>query len=303
MNQTHLAQPPAQQAAGAGLARRTLAGMATPVLGLGCSRLGSITNTDPAAGPRLVAAAIDLGITLFDTADIYGQGDSERLLGGALRGHRQRVLLASKGGRRFSSLGRAAAMLKAPLRLASQLSPALGQALRRGRGSQLAEDFSPQHLGRALEDSLRRLGTDYLDIYYLHSPSEAVIRRAEAAALLERCRAQGKLRHLGIAVDEPAAAMAALDWPGVAVIQAPLSPDRAPAFASFLAAAAARGVAVVARELLGGGVRLAGVTDKRAALAEALSDALGRPAVAACLIGTTRPEHLREAASAATGLR
>jgi aryl-alcohol dehydrogenase-like predicted oxidoreductase len=277
--------------------------MATPAIGLGCSRLGSITNTDPAAGPRLVAAALDLGITLFDTADIYGQGDSERLLGRALGARRGRVLLASKGGRRFSSLGRAAAMLKAPLRLATRLSPGLGQALRRGRGSQVAEDFSPQHLGRALEDSLRRLGTDYLDIYYLHSPSEAVIRRAEAAALLERCRSEGKLRHIGIAVDDPAAAMAALDWPGVSVIQAPLSTESVPAFAGFLAAAAARGVAVVARELLGGGTRLVGVADKRAALAEAFSDALGQPAVAACLIGTTRPEHLREAVSAAAGLR
>jgi aryl-alcohol dehydrogenase-like predicted oxidoreductase len=303
MSETLLAQARTRDDAAAGLPRRVLAGTATSVIGLGCSRLGSITNTDHSAGPRLIAAALDLGITLFDTADIYGQGDSERLLGQALRGRRDRVLLASKGGKRFAALGRAAAVLKAPLRLATRMSPALGRALRRGRGGQMAEDFSPQHLGRALEASLRRLGTDHLDIYYLHSPPEPVVRRAEAAALLARCREQGKLRHLGIAVDDPATAMAALDWPGVSVIQAPLPADRAPAFAGFLEAAAARGIAVVARELLGGGTRLAGAADRRAALAETLSAALRLPAVGACLIGTTRPDHVREAASAAATLR
>ena len=67
-------------------------------VGLGCVNLGSSTGTSERAGVRLVHAALDAGITLFDTADAYGAGASERVLGRALRGRREGVEIATKGG-------------------------------------------------------------------------------------------------------------------------------------------------------------------------------------------------------------
>jgi aryl-alcohol dehydrogenase-like predicted oxidoreductase len=282
---------------------RAISGRAASVIGFGCSRLGSITNTDgPDAAARVIATALDLGVTLFDTADIYGQGDSERLVGAALRARRTEIVLASKGGLRFSALGRAAAAIKPSLRLAARIVPSLGPAMLQARAAQISEDFSTRRLADALEASLRRLSTDYLDIYYLHSPPEAVIRRAEAADLLERCRREGKLRHIGIAVDDAEAAIAALSWPGISIIQAPLGPARAAEFAEFLGLAARRGVAVIARELLHGGALLAGAADTQSVLEHAIAGALRYPATVAAVIGTTRPAHLSAAVRAADRL-
>jgi aryl-alcohol dehydrogenase-like predicted oxidoreductase len=73
-------------------------------IGFGCGRIGSLGNpASPAQSQRLIELALDLGITLFDTANIYGQGDSERILGRALRGKRDRAFVVTKVGQHFSA--------------------------------------------------------------------------------------------------------------------------------------------------------------------------------------------------------
>jgi aryl-alcohol dehydrogenase-like predicted oxidoreductase len=132
-------------------------------------------ETDPP--DRLIGRALDLGITFFDTGDVYGQGRNEELVGRALAGaERDRIQISTKFGY------------------------VLG-ADRRGHGeSERPQDFSPEHARASLEGSLRRLGTDHVDLYQLHNPRMDAIERDDLFAALEALRDEGKLRHYGVAL-------------------------------------------------------------------------------------------------------
>jgi len=132
-------------------------------------------------------AALDRGVNFFDTSDFYGFGHSEKLLGKALRGLRGRAVIATKGG----------------------LLDASG-----------AHDFSPDHLRRALEASLKRLGTDYVDLFQLHSPPiDLLVRQPEIVGCLEDLRRAGKLRAFGASVRSPDEGLVAVERLGLRCIQ------------------------------------------------------------------------------------
>jgi len=135
------------------------------VAGLGCgghSRLGLGTGHDHAHAQRIVDAALDLGINFLDTARAYG---TERVVGDAIRGRRDSLVLSTKA------------------------SPGFGAALLTADG-----------LRESLEASLRRLGTDYVDIFHLHGvlPEQYAYCVDELLPVLERLRSAGKIRFLGI---------------------------------------------------------------------------------------------------------
>jgi len=143
-------------------------GLVVSVVGIGCNNFGRKLDAD---GTRAVVdAAFDAGITLFDTADIYGapHGSSEECLGAALRGRRDEIVLATKFGMDMEGLN---------------------GADRGARGSR-------GYIVRAVESSLRRLGTDYIDLYQLHSPDEVTPIDETLAALDDLVRG-GKVRYLG----------------------------------------------------------------------------------------------------------
>ncbi len=143
--------------------------------------------TDDAESKQALRRAVELGVTFFDTSDLYGYGHSEELIGEALHEVRARIVIASKVG-------------------------FLDQA-----GKQ---DFSPTHLRRALEGSLRRLRTDYVDLYQLHSPDVEQLRadgpELDALRVLQR---EGKVRALGIAVRSPEDGLAAVGRLGFRAVQ------------------------------------------------------------------------------------
>jgi aryl-alcohol dehydrogenase-like predicted oxidoreductase len=118
-------------------------------------------------------------VDFFDTADVYGKGRSEEILGKALAGSGGTVYIASK----------------------------VGNVTRRGR---MAKDFSPEHIERSCEASLRRLGREVLDLYQLHNPSQKVIREGDWPETMERLREQGKIRWYGVSIFTPAEALAVL---------------------------------------------------------------------------------------------
>jgi aryl-alcohol dehydrogenase-like predicted oxidoreductase len=126
---------------------------------------------------EMLHAAHDLGITLYDAADTYGNGRSEEQLAKAFGDRRDRVVYATKFGYDFSSDPQA----------------------RRGQ-SELPQDFSPAFVRRALEASLRRLRTDYIDIYQMHNARMAQIDDDALWELLESLRAEGKIRMYGVAL-------------------------------------------------------------------------------------------------------
>ncbi|MGW6685198.1 aldo/keto reductase [Streptomyces sp. NPDC054961] len=143
-------------------------GLQVSAIGLGCNNFGG--RLDAGATRSVVDAALDAGITLLDTADIYGgRGGSETHLGEALKGRRDQVVLASKFGFDGVDMG---------------YGPAAGS--RGGRA----------YVRRAVEASLRRLQTDHIDLYQLHSPDPAV-PVAETLAALSELVAEGKIRYLG----------------------------------------------------------------------------------------------------------
>lgn len=146
-------------------------GLLVSATGLGCNNFGrSGTPTETLAGTReVIDAAIANGITLFDTADMYGAvaGASETLMGEALEGRRDRVVLATKFGQERD----------------------MGYDFPAGRGSR-------RYVRRAVEESLRRLRTDWIDLYQLHLPDpETPI--AETTDALDELVREGKIRYYG----------------------------------------------------------------------------------------------------------
>ena len=132
-------------------------------VGLGCNNFGG--RIDRAATRAVVDAALDVGITFFDTADIYGNcGESERLLGEILEGRRDRVVLATKFGNDMAD-----------------------GATSRG---------SAAYARQSIEDSLQRLRTDYVDLYYLHVPDPST-PIAETLGVLDELLREGKVRAIG----------------------------------------------------------------------------------------------------------
>ncbi|WP_327169395.1 aldo/keto reductase [Streptomyces subrutilus] len=143
-------------------------GLQVSAVGLGCNNFGG--RLDAAATRAVVDAALDAGITLLDTADIYGgRGGSESHLGQALKGRRDQVVLATKFG--FSGMD-------------MEYGPAAGSL--GGRA----------YVRRAVEESLRRLGTDHIDLYQLHSP-DPTTPVAETLAALGELVTEGKVRYIG----------------------------------------------------------------------------------------------------------
>jgi aryl-alcohol dehydrogenase-like predicted oxidoreductase len=141
--------------------KRRIGSLEVSIAGLGCNNFGR--RLDFEATDRVVHAAIEAGINFFDTADIYGDTRSEELLGRSLAGRRQDVILATKFGYRLDDERKGA---------------------------------SPDYIQRASEDSLRRLGTDYIDLYQLHKPDPTVPITDTLGALDELVKA-GKVREIG----------------------------------------------------------------------------------------------------------
>ena len=160
-------------------------GIQVSAMGLGCWAIGGpFWSGDDAVGwgdvdddesIRAIHRALDLGVTFFDTSDVYGTGHSERVLGRALAGHRDQVVLATKFGNTFD------------------------ESTRQITGS----DASPEYIRRACEASLQRFETGYIDLYHFHlndyDPEQAAVVRE----VLEELVAAGKIRQYGWSTDFP----------------------------------------------------------------------------------------------------
>jgi hypothetical protein len=152
--------------------QRQIGPFSVSAIGLGCMNLSHAYGAPPApeVGVALLRRALDLGCTLFDTAALYGFGGNETLVGKALKAHRQEVTLCSKGG------------------MAGVTFP---------DGVKRVIDGRPEAIRQNCEDSLSRLGTDVIDLYYLHRWDKKVPIEDSVGALSDLVRA-GKVRSIGL---------------------------------------------------------------------------------------------------------
>ena len=210
--------------------RRTLGrtGLSVSAIGFGAWAVGgnafgnSYGATDDAESTRAIRRAFELGCNVFDTADVYGHGHSETLLGAALHDVRDQVFIATKAGANFYN---------PDLRL----------------------DFTPGYLRFAVQRSLERLRTDHIDLLQLHNPPINLISAIGTYEPLEEMKREGLIRFYGVSVHPPEEGVAAVRATKPDTVQIVYNLARREAEDTFLATAQAANVGVIAREPLANG--------------------------------------------------
>ena len=279
---------------GSAVIRRTFDGVRVSALAVGCSRVGSISNSTPMREiEATLEAAVEAGINVFDTADIYGQGDSERTLGRLLRRHPDDVFVVTKVGGRHGRYAAAARFAKPLIRALARSRRSVRNAVATARTASVVHDFSPADLRPAVEASRRRLGLDQLHALLLHSPSSATLRKPEIHEFLDEMLTSRKAARVGASVDTLEALEAAASVPSLTLIQAPLDIVSSLKGTPILDSLRRRGVGLFVREILRKPGH--GTDDPRpASAAEALSAALAPDFVTSAIVGVSTRSHLAE---------
>lgn len=273
-------------------------------LGMGCSRLGAFwQGRDDRAGLAAIEVALEKGITFFDTADSYGRGRSERLLGRAVRSQRERLTIATKCG-----------LIKMPAALrnavSAELSPrgGVGSFRSAARAVRAGRTYSATYIRRAAESSLRRLGTAYVDVFMLHSPPVEALVDPELVEAMESLKRRGLIRVWGISAGDEATALRALALPGVGALQVEVNLCHPHAISEVVPRAVEQGVAVIARQPFGSGklLRPGETHEAKGArptpseiIAASLHFPLTAPGVATVIAGMSRPQHVERNVRAA----
>ncbi len=186
---------------------------------MGGSAFGPVDERDALDALR---RAVDLGVNLFDTADVYGRGRAERLLGQLKRERREQIWIATKA----------------------------GQALK----PHVASGYNRQNLTTFVEASLKNLETDALDLLQLHCPPTAVYYMPEVFGVLDGLVQQGKLRYYGVSVEKVEEALKAIEFQGVQSVQIIFNLFRQRPADSFFEQAKRRCVGILARLPLSSGL-------------------------------------------------
>lgn len=169
-------------------------GIQVSEIGFGTWGIGGLVQDSIAYGPtddkvsqQALKAAFEAGVTFFDTAALYGYGHSEELIGKTLSGVRDQIVLSTKAGYvNFSGV----------------------------------QDFSPAYLRTSLEGSLRRLQTEYVDVFQLHDPPIDLLKSDDSVrTTLEKLRDEGKIRVIGISTRSPGDSMVAIEQLGFKSVQ------------------------------------------------------------------------------------
>jgi aryl-alcohol dehydrogenase-like predicted oxidoreductase len=180
---------------------------------------GTVDDTESLAA---LHAAVDCGVNFIDTADVYGMGRSERLIAQLKRERKSEIIVATKAGRR--------------------LSP------------HTADGYDAQNLSDFIEDSLRNLATDCLDLVQLHCPPADVYYRPEVFDALDRLVTAGKLRYYGVSVERVEEALKAIEYPNVQTVQIIFNCFRQRPADLFFEQAARKRVGILARVPLASGL-------------------------------------------------
>ncbi len=166
--------------------------------------------------------AVDWGVNFFDTADVYGNGRSEKLIARLLKERKETIYVATKAGRK--------------------LDP------------HVAEKYTPQNIRRFVDDSLKNLGVQTLDLLQLHCPPTAVYYNPEFFHAMDEMVKAGKLRNYGVSVEKVEEALKAIEFPGVKTVQIIFNMFRQRPAELFFREAKARRIGILARVPLASGL-------------------------------------------------
>jgi len=180
---------------------------------------GSVSDDDSLAALR---KAIDCGVNFIDTADVYGDGRSERLIAKLRKSDKREIIVATKAGRRLPH--------------------------------QIVEGYSRQNLTAWVEDSLKNLSTDCLDLLQLHCPPTALYDHAEVFGILDDLVQAGKVRYYGVSVEKIDEAMKAVEYPNVQTVQIIFNCFRQRPAEKFFSRAKDKHVGILARVPLASGL-------------------------------------------------
>ena len=183
---------------------------------------GAWGDVDDKESLAALHAALDGGVNFFDTADVYGDGRSERLLAKLRKERKEKFYIATKAGRRLPK--------------------------------QTPEGYSRENLTAWIERSLRNLDTDTIDLLQLHCPPTEVYYRPEVFGVLDDLVKAGKLRHYGVSVEKVEEALKAIEFPGVQTVQIIFNIFRQRPAELFFAEAQKRKVGILARVPLASGL-------------------------------------------------
>jgi len=199
-------------------------GMSVSTISFGAWAIGSAWGpVDDRDSLAALHAAIDAGVNFIDTADVYGDGRSERLVAQLKKERPQdEIWVATKAGRRLPA--------------------------------QTPDGYTPENLTEWVDRSLRNLNTDTIDLLQLHCPHPAVYDRPEVFGILDDLTVAGKIRHYGVSVETVAEALKAIRYPRVQTVQIIFNMFRLKPAERFFAEAKARDVGVIARVPLASGV-------------------------------------------------
>ena len=211
-------------------------GFTTTDIGFGAWQIGGAWgDVSKADGRAALNAALDAGMTFIDTADVYGDGRSEKIIADVLKDRGgARPMVATKAGRR--------------------LSP------------HIADGYNKANLEGFIDRSLKNLGVERLDLVQLHCPPTEIFYRPEAFAALEEIKAAGKIANYGVSVEKVEEALKAIEYPGVVSVQIIYNLFRQRPARLFFQEAARRNVAVIARVPLASGL-LSGKISRETAFA------------------------------------
>lgn len=271
--------------------RTFAAGVRVSALGIGCGRVGSLNNPVPMREIESAhEAAVEAGVTLFDTADVYGQGDSERALRLLRKRHPGRIFVVTKIGYTHGPLASAVRLAKPLLRAMLRPRPQARSAVLQARAKVVSQNFSTRYLREAVDRSRRRLGVDCLDGLLLHDPPCDVLRSSEIRDLLSDLVQRQMVSHVGVSPNSVEEVKTAVSIPSVTMLEVSLSCAMALSGTPLVDQMRDRNVALFAREIL----RWPDSERRRMLPAEALSAALAPPFVTSAVVGVSTRAHLND---------
>ena len=204
-------------------------GWAVSEVGFGAWAIGgSWGKVDEEDAVAALHRAIDCGVNFIDTADVYGDGKSERLIARVLKDRKERVFVATKAGRR--------------------LVP------------HTADGYTEENLTKFVERSLKNLEVETIDLLQLHCPPTEVYYRPEVFAALDKLVAQGKIRYYGVSVEKVEEGLKAIEYPGVRSVQIIFNIFRQRPAELFFARCREKRVAIIARVPLASGLLAGKIT-------------------------------------------